>query len=298
MIRRGIVKQTKTLVIALCLLLILCACGEAAAENNTISGEAEEAYAAVYGKIKSANGNEITVALLDYSERSVSPGGFPSGESSGMGDMSPAEGEGTDSASSGGPESQPESSRKPPEGFPEGAGNSDGSRPAILRPDEDTEGTGATSMASSGGKPASGERPGGGSSVLTADESTQEVVSEAAAGAPTGGGFASQGSEPVSGRPDSAAGSGDRQMPSGEFDTGAVNPGDGMGAGMDGQTGNTAAYTLTGEEATYLIPVTASITTGEGENARTVRFTQLGYKNVVKISLDEAGTVVAVQVLE
>lgn len=67
----------------------------------------------------------------------------------------------------------------------------------------------------------------------------------------------------------------------------------GAAGGMAG--GISLAYT--GEDRTYIIPVTAEVTMGSGENIRELRFTQLAYKNIVKLTLTGDGVITAVQVL-
>lgn len=67
--------------------------------------------------------------------------------------------------------------------------------------------------------------------------------------------------------------------------------------GGDSMPGRQASFTLSGEEVTYLIPVTAGITTGQGEQAKTIRFTQLAVKNIVCLRLDQSGAVQAVEVV-
>lgn len=67
--------------------------------------------------------------------------------------------------------------------------------------------------------------------------------------------------------------------------------------GRGGQSGNAVSVTLTGEEKTWLIPVTADVSTGEGETKRTIRFTQLAVKNVVRLQLDANDNIIAVEVL-
>lgn len=68
------------------------------------------------------------------------------------------------------------------------------------------------------------------------------------------------------------------------------------GAGSQGM-GDSLSVTLTGKEKLYLIPVTANVTTGQGDNARTIRFTQLAVKNIIRLSLDENDNILLVEVL-
>ena len=74
-------------------------------------------------------------------------------------------------------------------------------------------------------------------------------------------------------------------------------PSEGAIAG-GGTVGGQPGISYTGEEVTYQIPVTASITTGEGENARTISFAQIGYKNVLKLTMDQNGNIVSVAILQ
>lgn len=80
---------------------------------------------------------------------------------------------------------------------------------------------------------------------------------------------------------------------------GAESPAGASGRGTQGgQAPTQQSITLTGEEISYQIPVTAQVVSGQGENVRTISFTQLAYKNVVCLSLDEEGRIFKVEVLQ
>ena len=78
--------------------------------------------------------------------------------------------------------------------------------------------------------------------------------------------------------------------------------GDGQ-RGQGGQNGgppNDAPpeFVLSGDEKNYTIPVTATITTGQGDNRTEIRFTQLAVKNVVRLDLDSNGEIISIEVLQ
>lgn len=116
-------------------------------------------------------------------------------------------------------------------------------------------------------------------------------------------------------RPDSVSGEGaapEGEIPAGDFPSGDIPVGEAPADIPAGETSGAAqrgqnrqpgsqpgsfSVTLTGAEQTYLIPVTAAVTTGQGDSARTIRFTQLAVKNVIRLYLDENGAIFAVQVL-
>lgn len=99
--------------------------------------------------------------------------------------------------------------------------------------------------------------------------------------------------------PDMAGGRGSGGSPTGEGGFGGGQRQGGASGNMPGSGGsNRTTVTLTGEEKTWVIPVTAKVTSGEGENARDIRFTQLAVKNVVRLSLNAEGEILKVEVLQ
>ncbi|MDL2233320.1 hypothetical protein LJC63_07045 [Ruminococcaceae bacterium OttesenSCG-928-L11] len=104
-------------------------------------------------------------------------------------------------------------------------------------------------------------------------------------------------------RPSGGGGGMGMQMPEGEVPEGRGGQSGGrsdnrrQGMNDTAATGSQSLFTLTGEEQLYQIPVTATVTTGQGDGARTVRFTQLAVKNVVRLHLDETGAILRVEVL-
>ena len=90
-------------------------------------------------------------------------------------------------------------------------------------------------------------------------------------------------------------------MPSGQNGQsvqGASGAGMANRAGMAGVLISGVTLEYSGEEKTFLLPVNLSITMGEGERATTVRFTQLAEKNILKLTLDANGNILAAQVLQ
>lgn len=95
-------------------------------------------------------------------------------------------------------------------------------------------------------------------------------------------------------------GGGMGEMPNmGEMPAGGEMP-SGMGNNdINQQAGRMQTqFTLNGEEVRYQIPVTAALTTGQGENQQELRFTQLAVKNIVCLNLDKTGKIVSLEVLE
>lgn len=115
-------------------------------------------------------------------------------------------------------------------------------------------------------------------------------------GFPTGEGFPADGGGSDSSRQERYGGrggqSGERQ---GGNRQGAAG---GAGGGMGNSAGGASSVTLTGEEIQYQIPVTALVTTGQGDNAQTIRFTQLAVKNLIRLSIDDSGKILQVVVLQ
>lgn len=142
------------------------------------------------------------------------------------------------------------------------------------------EGESATGNGSARG----GMRPGNGGAAPSSSGEGQSAA-EIPEGVPGGGAWPG-GGEDFPSPPEG------RSMPgeSGEVVTGMPEGGRG---GMARGT-----FTLTGEERTFLIPVTATITTGQGENARTIQFTRLAVKNVVCLHLASDGEITAMEVLQ
>ena len=58
------------------------------------------------------------------------------------------------------------------------------------------------------------------------------------------------------------------------------------------------ALSFTGEEHTYLIGPSVAITSGSGEDAQAIRFTQLSEKAVVQLSFDQQNNLTAIAVLQ
>lgn len=207
-------------------LCLLAGCTQAAAEAVSESEALPAGYSEVYGKVKEASGNEITLVL---------------GTLGGQSQQSPAGGD-------------PPAARAPSVSTPTDGADASREAPAF--------------GAAGGAVP--GARPEGSS-----------VRMRGADQAPAGGGSIQPGGPDQAGGPSQAGNS----------------PGQ-MGGIMGGGQQQGVALDYTGEEATYQIPVTAKVTTGQGESARTVSFTQIGYKNILKLTLNENGTIVSVVILQ
>lgn len=219
-------KRTVILLLVIVVLSgLLTGCEQAVAKQQEESADQPlpDGYTEVYGKVKSANGNELTLAL----------GTLPS-------------------------------SNTP---------SSSGGR-AVATSDD------------SGGLPA-GEAP-----PLTPAGDSQESVEDAPESPAGRSGQRGSGNGQQTGGP--PAGQDMSRPDAGGGDT----AGGTMGAagGMSAAGGTTLEYT--GEEVTCQIPVTARVTTGQGDSARTVSFTQIGYKNIVKLTLNEEGQIVSVVILQ
>lgn len=142
-------------------------------------------------------------------------------------------------------------------------------------------------------------REGSGSGVASAGPGGDRAAAEGNAAAGRTAGEAPAENAPAS----AGAGSGSEAARSDRTAQGRLGSGGApdpfAGGGMNGISGmGQTSITLTGEERTYVIPVTCPITSGEGERAQTVRFTQLAVKNVVKLSFNKTGDMVAVQVMQ
>ncbi|WRS26221.1 hypothetical protein U6B65_07610 [Oscillospiraceae bacterium MB08-C2-2] len=138
-----------------------------------------------------------------------------------------------------------------------------------------------------------------------------------------------EGSRPSGSRPEGAGGEGRQGRPGGNVQADASGeeqpaspdgqqavPEDGEQGGPEGGQGrpggqggpgggqggmrNTVKLEYTGEETTWLIPVSATITAGEGDSASEVRFTQLAVDNIVCLTVPEEdpASILSVQVLQ
>lgn len=223
-------KTTILAIVAVFALLILPACSTQTSAADLATGDTQAAEN-VYGKIKAINGNEILLAIGEYTERT--PGAdFPAGEWPADGDPAGSPRQRDEAQSSSDADSASDSSSDETDSAP---------------PQND----GANSEAPRGNR---GERSGG------------------------QGGDRREGQSRPEGSPD--RGNGAEGMPNRQ-------------GGM-----NSENVKLTGEEKTYLVPVTAAITAGSGDAASEIRFTQLAVKNIVRLSLDEAGNILQVEVLQ
>jgi hypothetical protein len=93
---------------------------------------------------------------------------------------------------------------------------------------------------------------------------------------------------------------GGASIPSQEGGRGQSGSGSGQRQGTDlqGGTSPNTSVQLTGEEEIFLIPVTAILTNGQGDNANIIQFTQLAVKNVIRLYMDEEDVIIRVEVLQ
>lgn len=243
-------KKTLSLLTALAFILSLASgCSLASKTQAATQAEPEtlpDGYTQVYGKIKSANGNEILLVMGTL------------GGGSGQGPGSPSTGENTTS-----PAEEPSSDgvgakSSGVQAATEGSSAAEGDMPSSNRQRPSRDGEDSPDTALPGGFT---EGTGPGASQPGGDESAVDSI-------PGGTGAAGVGS-----------GGGKRQ------------------SGPGGARSESTTLTYTGEERLFLIPVTAAITSGQGESARTVRFTQLAVKNVVGLTLDGNGSIVSIQII-
>lgn len=239
-------KKTLSVLIALaCILSLASGCSLASGTQAATESEPEilpDGYTQVYGKIKSANGNEILLVM-------GTPGG---GGAQGIG--SPASGGNTSSPEAEAPSSDGSGVRSPRDlTVNEGSAAPEGDMPSPNRQRPSLDGETPADTALPGGS-AEGTGPG------TAQPGGGEAAPDSTPG----------GASPSGGRRQGSAG---------------------------GARSESITLTYTGEERLFLIPVTATITSGQGNNSRTVRFTQLAVKNVVRLTLDGNGDIVSLQVI-
>jgi|GEM_PF-2873223 len=211
---------------------------ETQAATQTEPESLPEGYTQVYGKIKSASGNEILLVM-----------GTPGG-GGGQGMSGPLAG-------------------------------GDASVPAEEAASDGTSGAASGISAAAGELSAEGRQRSSRGGGETPDTATLPGGSTEGTG-PDAAGFSLPGGVEAaasSGSGEAGSGSGRRQ------------------SGAGGARSESTTLTYTGEEELFLIPVTATITSGQGENARAVRFTQLAVKNVVKLTLDGNDSIVSVQII-
>lgn len=245
--------------LVICGLSLLLAVGMGGCASFTDAGETPEAgvlpegYTVVYGKVKSAFGNEIVIVPGTLNEAGQSGGMTPGA---------------LDSASP-----------------PGGGTTSDGGQGASAGED--------------GGADMIRQRPQGGEAGMGGQSADAAADSAAGGGQdiPPAGAESDWSAARSSPQRDGAAGADSAAAASAETPQSNAASGRPGGAQAGGSRGGTVSLTYADEEATYLIPVTAEITTGEGDNARAIRFTQIAVKNIVKLTLDSEGVIVSLQII-
>ena len=284
-------KYIAAIFFSLAIIPLCIGCASAKTEASNTDGESSlpDGYTEVYCKVKEINGNEITVVLNDDTgadqrfsadrERSYGPPDETGGGNAGRFS--------SDNAANG--ERIYRQGDPPSEegGFRSGR-PADGGRPSSI-PNESGDGGSSDADAPGervyrqGAPPSDGERP-----SAVQDETVENSTEASSTDAGTPSERVYRYGSPPSGESRAMAG----RNANGQGMTGPSG-------GMDmGEMQAIAFMTFNGEETSYTIPVTASVTTGQNDSARTVSFTQIAVKNILKLTLDESGRITSVRVLQ